>query len=153
MDTMTEFIELIEEFGTSVFNFNAFVGIIVMIVVFVIEIKWMRSHTPGNKQVEKAINLGHVVEAKRVKFWDDGITSAEQPTSSYHATYTYDISGKLYQYKYLERAYPPMVIKLYYINNPRKVFRGERKQSAISKILFLIIPIASGIGVTFLLGG
>ena len=118
-----------------------------------IEIKWTRSHTPSNKQVEKAVNLGHVVEAKRVKFWDDGITPAEQPTSWYHATYTYDISGKQYQYKYLERVYPPMVIKLYYINNPRKAFRGERKQGAISKILFLVFPIVAGIGVTYLLGG
>ena len=153
MDAMTELVEMLEEFGTSVFNFNAFVGIVVMIVVFAIEIKWTRSHTPNNKQVEKAINLGHVVEAKRVKFWDDGITSAEQPTSWYHAAYTYDISGKQYQYKYLEQVYPPMVIKLYYINNPRKVFRGEKEQGAISKILFLVIPIAAGIGVTFLLGG
>ena len=128
-------------------------GIVVTIVAFVIEIRWTRSHITSNKQVEKAINLGHVVEAKRVKFWDDGITPDEQQTSWYHATYTYDISGKQYQYKYLERVYPPTIIKLYYINNPRKVFRGQKKQSAISKILFLIIPIAAGIGVTFLLGG
>ena len=129
MDTMTEFVEMMREFATSVFNFNAFIGIVVMIVVFVMEIKWTRSHTQSNKQVEKAVHLGHVVEAKRVKFWDDGITPDEQPTSWYHATYTYNISGKQYQYKYLEHAYPPMVIKLYYIDNPRKVFRGEKSRA------------------------
>ena len=60
---MKELVELLEEFGTSVFNFSAFVAIVVMIVFFVIEVKWARSHTPSNKRVEKAIHLGHVVEA------------------------------------------------------------------------------------------
>ena len=74
---MEELVELIEEFATSVFSFRAFVGIVVMIVLFVIEVKWTRSHTPRNKRVEKALKLGHVVEAKRVKFWDDAITPDE----------------------------------------------------------------------------
>ena len=150
---MKELVELIEEFGTSVFSFSAFAGIAVMIILFVIEVKWTRSHTPSNKRVEKAIQLGHVVEAKRVKFWDDAITPDEQSTSWYHAAYAYEVSGKQYTYKYLEHKYPPMVIKLYYMNTPRKVFRGEKKPSAISKILFFIIPIAAGIGVMYLLGG
>ncbi len=150
---MEELVELIEEFGTSVFRFSAFAGIVVMIVLFVIEVKWTRSHTPRNKRVEKAIHLGHVVEAKRVKFWDDAITPDQQPTSWYHATYAYEVSGKQYTYKYLEHEYPPMVIKLYYMNSPRKAFRGEKKPGAISKILFFILPIAVGIGVMYLLGG
>ena len=66
---MAELAELIKEFGTSVFNFNAFIGIVVMIAVFVLEIKWTRSRAEGSsKRVEKAVSLGHVVEAKRVKF-------------------------------------------------------------------------------------
>ena len=150
---MTEFMELIEEFGTSVFNFNAFVGIVVMIVVFVLEVKWTRSHTSGNRRVEKALALGHVVEAKRVKYWDEATTPGEQVTSWYHATYTYNVSGKQYQYKYLEREHPPVMIKLYYINNPRKAFRGEKKQSGALRILLLLIPIAVGVGVMLLLGG
>lgn len=153
MDAITEFAELIEEFGTSVFSFRAFVGIVVMIVVFVMEVKWTRSHAPRNKRVEKALTLGHVVEAKRVKFWNDAITSDEWPTSWYHATYAYEVSGRQYEYKYLEHAYPPMVIKLYYMNNPRKPFREKKKQGVIPKILFLIIPIAAGVGVMYLLGG
>ncbi len=150
---MEELVKLIEEFATSVFSFRAFVGIVVMIVLFVIEVKWTRSHTPRNKRVEKALKLGHVVEAKRVKFWDDAITPDERSTSWYHATYAYEASDKQYTYKYLEHEYPPMVIKLYYRNNPRKVFREEKKPGAISKILFLIIPIMAGVGVMYLLGG
>ncbi len=91
---MEELVELIEEFGTSVFRFSAFAGIAVMIALFVIEVKWTRSHTPSNKRVEKALHLGHVVEAKRVKFWDDAITPDERTTSWYHATYAYEVSGK-----------------------------------------------------------
>ena len=48
--------------------------------------------------------LGHVVTAKRIKYWDDGVTPGETTTSQYHATYAYEVSGKHYQYKYLERA-------------------------------------------------
>ncbi len=124
-----------------------------MIAVFALEVKWTRSHTPNDKKVEEALKLGHVIEAKRVHFWDDGVTPDERSTSWYHATYTYNVSGDQYQYKYLERVYPPMVIKLYYLNNPRKAFRSAKRRSGISQILFLMLPIVVGVGVAYLLGG
>ena len=58
---MEELVELIEEFGTSVFRFSAFAGIVVMIVLFLIEVKCNLSHTQINNRVEIEIHLGHVV--------------------------------------------------------------------------------------------
>lgn len=153
MDAITELIALIEEFGTSVLRFPALAGIAVTAAVFALEIKWSRAHAPGGRRVEKAVRLGHVVEARRTTYWDDATTPAERPTSWYHALYTYDISGRQYRYTYPERAYPPPVIRLYYIDNPRRVFREERKRSAAAKVLFLLIPIAAGAGVMCLLHG
>lgn len=153
MDAITELIALIEELGTSVLRFPALAGIAVTAAVFALEIKWSRAHAPGGRRVEKAVRLGHVVEARRTTYWDDATTPAERPTSWYHALYTYDISGRQYRYTYLERAYPPPVIRLYYIDNPRRAFRGERKRSAAANALFLLIPIAAGAGVMCLLHG
>lgn len=48
---------------------------------------------------------------------------------------------------------PAPVIRLYYIDNPRRAFRGERKRSAAANVLFLLIPIAAGAGVMCLLHG
>lgn len=48
---------------------------------------------------------------------------------------------------------PAPAIRLYYIDNPRRAFRGERKRSAAANVLFLLIPIAAGAGVMCLLHG
>lgn len=111
---MLEVIALLEELGTSVLQPGAVIGIAVTIVIFILEVRWTRSHPPRGRRVEKAAALGHVVTAKRIKYWDDGVTPDEKTTSHYHATYAYEVSGKAYRCKYLERAVPPVQIKLYY---------------------------------------
>lgn len=102
--------------------------------------------------MEKATALGHVVTAKRIKYWDDGVTPDEKTTSHYHATYAYEVSGKQYQYKYLERAVPPLQIQLYYLDNPGRAFRAKEKRSGFARVLFLLFPIAAGVAVMLLLG-
>ena len=151
-DTITEFMALMKEFGTIV-QFNAVAGIAVAVLVFVLEVRWKRSHTPKDKRIEKAIRLGDVVNATRSKFWDDGLTAAEQTTSYYHADYLYEVCGKQYQYKYLDRVFPPVAIKLYYINNPRRAFHQGAKKHSLSKLLLFLLPIAMGVGAALLLGG
>ena len=96
--------------------------------------------------------LGHVVTAKQIKYWDDGITPDEKTTSQYHATYAYEISGKQYQYKYLERSVPPIQIQLYYLNNPGRAFHGKEKRSGFAQVFLLLFPIAAGVAVMLLLG-
>lgn len=151
-DTLSEFVALIKTFATDVFPLSAVIGIAVAIVLFILEVRWPRSHPPHSRRKEKAVALGHVVKAKRLQHWDDGVTPDEQTTSWYHATYAYEVAGKQYQYKYLERAFPPIQIELYSLSHPGRAFRGTEKQSALSQIVLLLFPIAAGVAVMLLLG-
>lgn len=149
---MAEVIALMEEFGTSVLQPGAVVGIAVTVILFILEVRWSHAHPPRSRRVEKAVALGHVVTAKRIKYWDDGVTPDETTTSHYHATYTYEVAGKQYQYKYLERAVPPVQIQLYYLDDPGRAFRGKEKRSGSAQVFFLLFPIAAGVAVMLLLG-
>ena len=149
---MSEVIALVEEFGTSVLQPGAVVGIAVTVILFILEVRWSHAHPPRSRRVETAVALGHVVTAKRLKYWDDGVTPDEKTTSHYHATYAYEVSGKQYQYKYLERAVPPVQIQLYYLNNPGRAFRGKEKRSGFVQVFFLLFPILVGAATAYLLG-
>lgn len=100
-NSMSEFAALIKEFCTDVLQLNAVIGIAVMIILFILEVRWTRSHPPRSRRKERAVALGHVVTARRVSYWDDGVTPDEKTTSWYHATYAYEVAEKQYQYKYL----------------------------------------------------
>lgn len=149
---MGEFLDLIEEFFNSVFNFNVFVGIVAAIAVFIVEIIYMNKHSKSNKRVEKAKQLGNVVTAKRIKTWNDDITGTSVDSWVY-ATYAYEICGKQYQYKYMDRQTAPITLELYYIDNPRKVFTGKEKKNAVLSLLFYLVPIAVAVIIINLLGG
>ncbi len=150
-NSMSEFVALIKEFCTDVLHLNAVIGIAVMIILFILEVRWTRSHPPRSRRKERAVALGHVVTARRVSYWDDGVTPDEKTTSWYHATYAYEVAEKQYQYKYLARAFPPVQIKLYYLGSPGRAFCSNEKRSALSQI-FLLFPIAAGVVVMHLLG-
>ena len=149
---MAEVIALMEEFGTSVLQPGAVVGIAVTVILFILEVRWSHAHPLRSRRVEKAMALGHVVTAKRIKYWDDGVTPDETTTSHYHATYAYEVSGKQYQYKYLERAVPPVQIQLYYLDDPGRAFRGKEKRSGFAQVFFLLFPILVGAATAYLLG-
>lgn len=149
---MNEFIKLIEEYFNSVFNLNVFIGIAAAIVVLILEIIYMNKHKKINKKVEKAKQLGNIITAKRVHTWTDNRHGTSMDSWVY-ATYTYEVSGKSYHYKYMERQFAPVTLTLYYINNPRKVFTGKAKKNIFSSLLFYLIPIAVAVIVINMLGG
>ena len=128
---MEEVIALFREFGTSVLQPGAVIGLAITVVLFILEVRWSRTHPPRSRRAEKAKALGHVVTARRVKYWDDGVSPDEKTTSQYHATYAYEVAGKQYQYKYLERAVPPVQIQFYYLDHPGRAFRGAEKRSTL----------------------
>ena len=149
---MSDFLNLIEEFKTSVFNFNATCGIIAAVIVFVLEIIFIRKRNKTSWKIEKAKSLGHVVQGKRIKAWDDD-TSGYSVDSWFHATYVFTVDGKEYKCRYLGKVSPPLVTNVYYINSPKKAFvENEYKQNYLS-ILLYIIPIAVAIVVINCLGG
>lgn len=149
---MNEFIRLVDEYFDSVFKFNVFIGIVAAIVVFILEIIYMNNHKKDNKKVERAKQLGNVVTAKRVHTWTDDRHGTSMDSWVY-ATYTYEVSGKLYRYKYMDRQFAPVTLTLYYISNPRKVFTGEEKENTFFSLLFYLVPIAVAVIIINLLGG
>ena len=149
---MEEVIALFGEFGTSVLQPGAVIGLAITVVLFILEVRWSRAHPPRSRRAEKAKALGHVVTARRVKCWDDGVSPDEKTTSQYHATYAYEVAGKQYQYKYLERAVPPVQIQFYYLDHPGRAFRGAEKRSPLLQILLLLFPILVGAAAAYLLG-
>ena len=149
---MEEAIALFREFGTSVLRPGAVIGLAITVVLFILEVRWSRAHPPRSRRAEKAKALGHVVTARRVKYWDDGVSPDEKTTSQYHATYAYEVSGKQYQYNYLERAVPPVQIQRYYLDHPDRAFRGAAKRSPLLQIFLLLFPILVGAAAAYLLG-
>ena len=149
---MEEVIALFGEFGTSVLQPGAVISLAITVILFILEVRWSRAHPPRSRRAEKAKALGHVVTARRVKYWDDGVSPDEKTTSQYHATYAYEVAGKQYQYKYLERAVPPVQIQRYYLDHPDRAFRGAAKRSPLLQIFLLLFPILVGAAAAYLLG-
>ena len=150
---VAELSDLFNEFMTEVFDLKVFCGIVTAIIVCVFEIRLTRNLRLKNWRVEKAIRLGHIVKAKRLKTWDDDNTGCDV-NSWFHGTYGYEVDGKSYKYRYMGKVSPPYELTLYYIRNPRKTFRNETKSKEHTlALLGLFLPIAAGILVVFLLGG
>ena len=120
-DKFKVFIDLIEEFCTSIFSWNAVIVILAGIATLVVQVRLEYKRTSTNKKKEKAIELGHVVNAQRIKYRDDK-GPADVGDACYSATYGYTVNGKKYEYRYFGLKYPEEEIQVYYINNPRKVF-------------------------------
>jgi len=133
-----------EEFGNLISSINIepsyIILVFIIMLVFIIEIILMKNgilnFKTNEKRMKKAIELNHIVKAKRISYYDDS-TNGNEVDSWYHAKYEYEIDGKKRIYKYLSRKHPSIEITLYYINNPRRLFHYEEKTS----ILFLLIYI------------
>lgn len=147
------FKEMLKEFS-DIMSFNVLLGIAVMVVLIIAEIKFIRNKGIKNKRqerrLEKAKSLGHAVTAIRLEQWKD---TPVDPNSWVHATYAYEVNGKYYKYRFMEREAAPRTITLYYINNPHKTFRGTVEDSVFLMLLFYILPVAAGILTISLLGG
>ena len=143
-----QFINILKEFK-EICDWRIIVSIAVGIVVFIVQIRWMnRRGELKDPKVEKAKALGHVVQAKREKYWNDD-TPGDWNMSKYHATYSYEVNGKKYEYRYLEHEVPPTFINLYYINNPRKVV-GDYKKKEYPGIFYFLPIIVTVALVVFL---
>ena len=149
---MEELVKLLEQFWTEVFDVKAVCGIAVAILIFILEVRFMRKRKKRDRRLEKAKQMGHVVQAKRTKAWDDDITGYSVD-SWFHAAYSYEVNGRTYEYRYMGKKVPPLLINLYYIDNPARAFTGEEKKERALSILLLLFPIVVGVVVFYLLGG
>lgn len=149
---MSDFLNLIEEFKTSVFNFNVTCGMIAGIIVLIFEIIFIRKYKKTDRRTETALRNGCVIRARRISMWDDATTETSN-NSYYHAKYQYDYAGKKYTYKYMGKKFPTNEISLYYKNNPRHVWSELEGKNNPFVILFYLIPVAVTIVVINALGG
>lgn len=151
MDSFKQFQELISNINIDPI---IMIGVIVIIATFILEFilisKGYLNFSNNKKRMEKALKLNHQIKAQRISYYDDD-TTGTQVDSWYHAKYEYTINNKKKQYRYLSRKHPPLVLTLYYISNPNKVFHYEEKKSSILDLLIYIIPFALGILVINLL--
>lgn len=96
------------------------------VIVFIIEIVQMRFYKKATDVSRKQLALGVVVNAKRIKVWDDDITGMSVDSWVY-ATYVYEVDDQTYQYKYMDRASAPLIMKIYYTDSPCRAFLGKEK--------------------------
>ena len=154
MDSFEQFKNLISQINIEP---KIAIMVISVILTFVFEIILLKkgiinSGKNNSKKVEKAKKLNHIVKAKRVNIWDDGYPN-NSVNYYWHAKYVYNINSKEYVYRYLGKSHPPYELTLYYINNPKRTFCYEEKQSSIFNLIFYVLPIIVGYIVINLLGG
>ena len=108
----------------------------------------------GKKNREKRLkdlkSSGHLVKAQRVSQWKDGDKS--EVNDYVHATYTYVVNGVKYRFRYLYRQVPPLIITLYYKNNPANARWTETmfQEKGIVSVVKLLMPVIVAAVVFFL---
>ncbi len=149
---MDNLIDLLKRFVDEILDIRILISIFVAIVIFIIEIKLTTNIDFKNKRIEKTKKLSHVIKAKKIKMYDED-TSGHDIHSYFHATYTYEVNNKTYEYRFMDKVVPPYELTLYYLNNLARAFRQDdtSKRHALGFIA-LIIPILAGIICALLLG-
>lgn len=87
-----------------------------------------------------AMSRNHVIQAKRIKSY----VSIEDSDYSCHGTYTYIVDGKEKKYRALFKntRHAPVILYLYYVDNPKKVFAYDEYHWQNHKGIILLILIA-----------
>ncbi|MBO4988670.1 MAG: hypothetical protein J6C63_07490 [Lachnospiraceae bacterium] len=138
-----EFTNTLEEFGAFVSEagMGIFIGVAAAILVFIVEVKWMNARKRKRTKKDEAIELGHIVNGQRIKFYDDTMPGESSVGKHYHATYSYEVGGKGYQYRYFGAKFPPEQLEMYYINNPRRLFSDLDMKREPFALVFFFLPI------------
>lgn len=141
------FVKMInEEVNTSIA-----IGVIAMIVSYIIGISFMHRNTTNSfmskrkkRDMEKAIELGHVVVGKRVNSWRSADDRSKVGAMGW-SDYEYIVDGK--KYKYSISGYGASegqaTVKLYWVDNPAKAFHEKNNSSKVS-FLFIILAVLMG---------
>ncbi len=145
---MKEFIDTYKQlFEIMIENKEMVICVVVTIAVFVFEMvlvyKGKLNFGRSTKKMEKAKAMNHVIKANRIRYSHDSAShrADSEATGLYEADYEYEINGRKKKYGYVDQHFPPMVLELYYIDNPNRVFRQKEGVSGLVIILY-IIPIA-----------
>ena len=125
---------------------SVFVVIIVGYIVLIKSKIIMRIVKKWEYKRDIAISRNHVVEAKLISEYPYG----EAPNYEWHAKYSYVIDGKELKHTAIfnNPARPPQILKLYYVNNPKRVFSEEeyipKPLDGIFVIVLALLPFVAG---------
>ena len=139
MDNKDQLAQLVEKIKQE-FLPGDFLGVLAFVVIYAIELAYLKAHPPGlkrNKKVERAKELGHVVKAHKVKdFYGE---RREHPNLN-SAIYEYEVNGKEYRYYFSEYAVAPQFLELYWISRPKNVFPYLPRKRMWTSYLAALLP-------------
>lgn len=148
---------------TDMLTFPMVAGMITWLVTQILGILFMIKFSPHkkNRKIDEAIRRGHVVTAYSNGKWDghNSLLNTGKRHSSFTCEYVYKVDGKEMTYVYTGQTFPPGVIKLYYVDNPKKVIPGmdmstwARDMAGLRFALVYILPFVFGALVMNALGG
>ena len=145
MENGEQLAQLVEKFKQE-FLPGDFLGVLAFVVIYAIELAYLKAHPPGlkrNKKVERAKELGHVVKAHKKKEW----TYPEDLGKAHRinrALYEYEVDGKRYKYYFAEYDVDPQFLDLFWINNPRKAFPYLPRKRMLIYYLIILFPATVG---------
>ena len=154
MDNKDQLAQLVEKFKQE-FVPGDFLGVLAFVVIYAIELAYLKAHPPGlkrNKKVERAKELGHVVKAHKVR---DLMTREERRDGYglFSALYEYEVDGKKYKYKYSGHIADPQFLDLFWINHPKKAFPYlPRKRMWDSYLAILFPTVVAGLIIAYFRG-
>ena len=152
MENGEQLAQLVEKFKQE-FLPGDFLGVLAFVVIYAIELAYLKAHPPGlkrNKKVERAKELGHVVKAHKVR--DLYGERREHPNLS-SAIYEYEVNGKEYRYYFSEYAVAPQFLELYWISRPKNVFPYlPRKRMLINYLIILCPAVVGGLIICYFRG-
>lgn len=154
MDNKDQLAQLVEKFKQE-FLPGDFLGVLAFVVIYAIELAYLKAHPPGlkqNKKVERAKELGHVVKAHKVR----DLRTLEERTSEpgmAHSVYEYEVDGNKYKYYFFGYATDPQFLDLFWINHPRKAFPYIPKKRMWASYLAILFPaVVAGLIIVYFRG-
>ena len=143
MDNKDQLAQLVEKFKQE-FLPGDFLGVLAFVVIYAIELAYLKAHPPGlkrNKKVERAKELGHVVKAHKIK---DLYGERREHPNLNSEIYEYEVNGKEYRYYFSEYAVAPQFLELYWISRPKNVFPYLPRKRMWTSYLATLLPFVVG---------
>ncbi len=135
---MAEILKALASFGIEVW-----MGVLSAVLTFAVEVLLCTKGVitfRGERRLQKAKELGHVVRGKRVS-WQRMEDNGSKKTEKYVGRYEYVVDGRVYRGMVISpQTAPNKEENFYYLSNPRKAFTEYDTAKKPGMVLLYIIP-------------